>query len=159
MGWFISIMTPFWVTRQFHCPEVFFLLYLSQAVLMEWSEIRLGTREEALVNAHEQSLSFPVSAREVTIKRGDEAESLSHQRETDFEFFLLFFSEEVSVKCWTSKHTAFWFSFFPLILLYKSTWQHVCISKYSHQKACKKTSSHFVLFMVSAKLPFTLISY
>lgn len=39
---------------------------------MEWSEIRLGTREEALVNAHEQSLSLPVSAREVTIKRGDE---------------------------------------------------------------------------------------
>lgn len=122
---------------------------------MVWDQ----TREEALVNAHEQSLSFPVSAREVTIKRGDEAESLSHQRETDFEFFLLFFSEEVTVKCWTSKHTAFWFSFFPLILLYKSTWQHVCISKYSHQKACKKTSSHFVLFMVSAKLPFTLISY
>lgn len=157
MGWFISIMTPFWVTRQFHCPEVFFppLPFSGGADGMVWDQ----TREEALVNAHEQSLSFPVSAREVTIKRGDEAESLSHQRETDFEFFLLFFSEEVTVKCWTSKHTAFWFSFFPLILLYKSTWQHVCISKYSHQKACKKTSSHFVLFMVSAKLPFTLISY
>ncbi len=25
MGWFISIMTPFCVTRQFHWPEVFFL--------------------------------------------------------------------------------------------------------------------------------------
>lgn len=25
MRWFISIMTPFCVTRQFHCPEVYFL--------------------------------------------------------------------------------------------------------------------------------------
>lgn len=66
---------------------------------MEWSEIRLGMREEALVNAHEQSLSLPVSARKVTIKRGAEAEPLSHHRDPDFEFFLLFFSEEVAVKC------------------------------------------------------------
>ena len=50
---------------------------------MEWPEIRLGTREEALVNTHRQSLSLAVSAEEVTIKRGDEAEPLPHWRERE----------------------------------------------------------------------------
>lgn len=83
-------MTAFCVTRQFHCPEVFFLsfsfllfffpppqtegCFQREAVLMEWPELRLGTREEALVNTHEQSLSLAVSAEGVTIRRGDDAE-------------------------------------------------------------------------------------
>lgn len=36
----------------------------------EWPEIRQGTREEALVNTHERSVSLAVSAEEVTINRG-----------------------------------------------------------------------------------------
>lgn len=56
---------------------------------MEWPEIRLGTGEEALVNTHEQSLSLAVSAEEVTIKRGDEAEPLSHWRESSSLFSFL----------------------------------------------------------------------
>lgn len=60
-----------------------------EAVLMEWPEIRLGTREEALVNTHEQSLSLAVSAEEVTIKRGDEAVSLPYrERERERETVL-----------------------------------------------------------------------
>lgn len=45
-------MTPFWVTRQFHCPEVFFFPPLQPRMkvafkgrLCWWPQIRLGTGE------------------------------------------------------------------------------------------------------------------
>lgn len=69
-------------------------------MLMEWPEIRLGTKKEALVNTHKQSLSLAVSAEEVTIKRGDEGEpgEGERERETGFKLIFLFFSEEVTVQ-------------------------------------------------------------
>lgn len=71
------------------------------------------------------------------------------------EFIFLFFCEEVTVEGWASKHTAFWFSPFPLILTYKSAmWLHICISKFAHQKPCSQTSNKMVLFMVSVKTYF-----
>lgn len=55
---------------------------------MEWPKIRLETREEALVNTHEQSLSLAVSAEEVT----------KREREGGFQFIFLFFFKEVTVE-------------------------------------------------------------
>lgn len=82
-------MTPFWVTRQFHCPEVLFFLFCAPG----WRLLAKGGSadgmasnqtgdggEEALVNTHEQSFSLAVSAEGGTIKRGDEAEPLSLRR-------------------------------------------------------------------------------
>lgn len=63
---------------------------------MERSEIRPGTREEALVNTHEQSLSLAVSAGKVTIKREGMKQSHFPAGETlIFEFIFHFSSEEV----------------------------------------------------------------
>lgn len=88
MGWFISIMTPFWVTRQFAQRCFFFsLLCPRMKVAFKgrqcwWNGLKSdwGRGEEALVNTHEQSFSLAVSAEGGTIKRGDEAEPLSHRR-------------------------------------------------------------------------------
>lgn len=167
MGWFISIMTPFCVTRQFHCPEVFFSslppqaegCFQREAVLMEWpGKITLGTREEALVNTHEQSLSLAVSAEGVTIKRGDLAELLSHWRERHWFWVHLYFlfwrgyCRGLSLK--THCLLIFILSFDPVIQIYHvAAYQYlwVCTSKslQSNQQVLAslwrigKTSFHF----------------
>lgn len=97
-------MTPFCVTRQFHCPEVFFFspsppppraegCFQREAAQMEWPEIRpVDGGEEALVNTHEQSLSLAVSAEGATMKRGGIKQSHfpTGEKDTGLEFIFLF---------------------------------------------------------------------
>lgn len=146
MGWFISIMTPLCVTRQFHWPEVFFFLIPSP---LGWRLFSKGGSANGTAWDHTGNkgggfskhtwaiLKFGcVSWRSNNKERGwrRTTEGGVRQRLVFSSSFL--FWGEVTVEGWASKHTSFWFPSFPLILSYKSTmWLHILTSEYAHQKS------------------------
>lgn len=164
-------MTPFWVTRQFHCPEVEFFFFFSLSLSLSclrpkmkvvfkerqcwWNSLKSdwgGERRESSVNTYEQSFRLPVSAQEGTIKRGIEAEPLSSERKTLLWLWLSFSSLKSFLSRVEPPNKPFRFSSVPLIPTCKSAMGFLSASLRLHiRKLCSQTSNSSVLSLVSQK--------
>lgn len=169
MGWFISIMTPFCVTRQFHCPEVFFFSLSSSspgwrlfskgggADGMAWDQTG-GRGEEALVNTHEQSLSLAVSAEGATMKRGGIKQSHfpTGEKDTGLEFIFLFWR---GYSRGAELQNTLPFDFQPRLWSCHTNLPCGCISVSPRAFWCAhsiKTSNNFASFCAIGKTSFSL---
>lgn len=149
MGWFISIMTPFWVTRQFHCPEGFFFLCCATGWRLLWkggnadgmasNKSGAGGGGGGFSKHTSNPLVWLCQLKGVQYREGmRQSHFPTGEKDTgsEFTFFSFLFWRSY---CWVLSlkiYNTFWFSSFPLILTNKSAmWLHICISLFAHQKA------------------------